>query len=34
MWGVTLGPITGKLLAQQMISASAPDALRPFDPLR
>lgn len=34
MWGVTLGPITGKLLAQQMISGSAPDALRPFDPLR
>jgi D-amino-acid dehydrogenase len=34
MWGITLGPVTGKLLAQQIISGSAPDALSAFDPLR
>lgn len=34
MWGVTLGPVTGKLLAQQMVSGVVPDALRAFDPLR
>jgi D-amino-acid dehydrogenase len=34
MWGITLGPVTGKLLAQQIISGSAPDALRAFSPLR
>jgi D-amino-acid dehydrogenase len=34
MWGITLGPVTGKLLAQQIISGRAPDALRAFDPLR
>ena len=34
MWGITLGPITGKLLAEQMITGTAPVALRAFDALR
>ncbi len=34
MWGITLGPITGKLLAEQITTGRTPDALRPFDPLR
>lgn len=34
MWGVTLGPVTGRLLAEQMATGTAPAALRPFDPLR
>lgn len=34
MWGVTLGPLTGRLLAEQISSGKQPDALRPFDPLR
>ncbi|MDR7300326.1 NAD(P)/FAD-dependent oxidoreductase [Haloactinomyces albus] len=34
MWGVTLGPLTGRLLAEQIGSGKQPDVLRPFDPLR
>ncbi|MFD4640213.1 NAD(P)/FAD-dependent oxidoreductase [Lentzea sp. NPDC058436] len=34
MWGLTLGPVTGKLLAQQVMTGSALPELRPFDPLR
>ncbi|WP_226963719.1 FAD-binding oxidoreductase [Nostocoides sp. F2B08] len=34
MWGVTLGPVTGRLLAEQVVTGRTPDALRPFDPLR
>lgn len=34
MWGVTLGPVTGRLLAEQIVTGRQPDALRPFDPLR
>lgn len=34
MWGITLGPVTGKLLAQQIVTGVMPNALRPFDPLR
>jgi D-amino-acid dehydrogenase len=34
MWGITLGPVTGRLLAEQVATGRAPDALRPFDPLR
>src|SRR5690625_5058987 len=34
MWGITLGPATGKLLAEQMITGEVPTALRDFDPLR
>ncbi len=34
MWGITLGPVTGRLLAEQMVTGRAPEQLRPFDPLR
>lgn len=34
MWGVALGPVTGKLLAEQITERVVPDPLRPFDPLR
>lgn len=34
MWGVALGPATGKLLADQIVSGTRPDTLAPFDPLR
>lgn len=34
MWGISLGPITGKLLAQQMLTGVVRDELKPFDPLR
>ncbi|NHI11900.1 D-amino-acid dehydrogenase [Streptomyces sp. KO7888] len=34
MWGITLGPVTGKLLAEQMMTGRTPPALRAFDPLR
>lgn len=34
MWGVVLGPITGRLLAEQVVTGVAPAELRPFDPLR
>lgn len=34
MWGVVLGPITGKLLAQQIDTGVVHPAIAPFDPLR
>lgn len=34
MWGVTLGPVTGKLLAGQIVTGNRPDALRAVDPRR
>lgn len=34
MWGITLGPATGKLLAEQIATGCRPAALRSFDPLR
>ncbi len=34
MWGVTLGPLTGRLLAEQIVSGRTPPALAPLDPLR
>jgi D-amino-acid dehydrogenase len=34
MWGVTLGPVTGKLLARQIMTGTAVPELAPFDPLR
>jgi D-amino-acid dehydrogenase len=34
MWGVALGPVTGKLLAEQITSGAAPASLKPFHPLR
>lgn len=34
MWGVTLGPLTGQLLAQQIVTGRTPAQLRPLDPCR
>ncbi len=34
MWGIALGPITGKLLAQEIVTGVRHDALHAFDPLR
>lgn len=34
MWGVVLGPATGKLLAEQMLTGWTDPAIAPFDPLR
>ncbi|MDO3702840.1 FAD-dependent oxidoreductase [Micromonospora sp. C28SCA-DRY-2] len=34
MWGITLGPLTGTLLAEQITTGRQPAELRPFDPLR
>ena len=34
MWGVALGPLTGKLLAHQIATGVAPPELVAFDPLR
>ena len=34
MWGMTLGPVTGKLLAEQVVTGRTPPALRGVDPLR
>lgn len=34
MWGITLGPITGQLLAEQITTGVRAPELAPFDPLR
>lgn len=34
MWGITLGPVTGRLLAEQITTGNVPSELRDFDPLR
>ncbi len=34
MWGVALGPLTGRLLAEQITTGVVPGLLRAFDPLR
>lgn len=34
MWGITLGPVSGKLLAEQIVTGTTPIALRAVDPLR
>lgn len=34
MWGMTLGPATGRLLAEFIAKGEPPAALRPFDPCR
>lgn len=34
MWGVTLGPVTGKLLAAQIMTGTSAPELTPFHPLR
>jgi D-amino-acid dehydrogenase len=34
MWGVTLGPLCGRLLAEQIVSGAVPTQLQPLNPLR
>lgn len=34
MWGLTHGPVTGRLLAEQIATGRQPEVLRPFDPVR
>ena len=34
MWGISLGPITGQLIAQTVLKGETPPELAPFDPLR
>ena len=34
MWGITLGPATGKLLASQIVTGDVPEEFRPFNPTR
>lgn len=34
MWGITLGPLTGRLVAELVTTGATPDLLRPLDPLR
>jgi D-amino-acid dehydrogenase len=34
MWGIALGPITGRLVAKAVLEGETPPELRPFDPLR
>lgn len=34
MWGITLGPVTGRLLAEQIATGRVPAPLRAIDPLR
>lgn len=34
MWGVTLGPLTGRLLTEAITTGETPQMLAPFDPLR
>lgn len=34
MWGLAHGPVTGRLLAEQITTGKQPESLREFDPLR
>ncbi|MGH3359721.1 MAG: NAD(P)/FAD-dependent oxidoreductase [Nocardioidaceae bacterium] len=34
MWGIVLGPLTGRLLAETITTGQTPPELTPFDPLR
>ena len=34
MWGIVLGPATGKLLAEKIVTGKTHPAIAPFDPLR
>ncbi|MFD5470631.1 NAD(P)/FAD-dependent oxidoreductase [Streptomyces sp. NPDC127105] len=34
MWGITLGPATGRLLAETIVTGELPAQFAPFDPLR
>ncbi|ALJ18673.1 amino acid dehydrogenase [Microbacterium sp. No. 7] len=34
MWGIVLGPVTGRLLAERIVTGRTDPAMAPFDPLR
>jgi D-amino-acid dehydrogenase len=34
MWGMVLGPATGRALAGLITTGQTPEEIRPFDPLR
>ncbi len=34
MWGVALGPLTGRMLAESMTGGAVPEVMQEFDPLR
>lgn len=34
MWGIILGPISGKMLAKQIATGEVDETIKPFDPLR
>jgi D-amino-acid dehydrogenase len=34
MWGIALGPLTGRYLADSIVTGEVPGTLHPFDPLR
>ena len=34
MWGITLGPVTGKFLADQITGRDVPALMQSFNPLR
>jgi D-amino-acid dehydrogenase len=34
MWGIALGPLTGRLIAEQVLHGRTDDLLQAFDPLR
>ncbi|MFP5346381.1 MAG: NAD(P)/FAD-dependent oxidoreductase, partial [Actinomycetes bacterium] len=34
MWGISLGPLTGRLMADLIVTGDRPAELAPFDPLR
>ena len=34
MWGIILGPLSGKMLAKQIETGEVDETIKPFDPLR
>jgi D-amino-acid dehydrogenase len=34
MWGMTLGPATGQLLAEEIVTGHSPMEIAPFNPIR
>jgi D-amino-acid dehydrogenase len=34
MWGITLGPLSGRLLADAIVTGEAPPELAPLSPMR
>ena len=34
MWGIALGPVTGRLLSERIVTGNTPPELVAFDPLR